>query len=168
MAGAFSINAKFTKNDLDLLEKAGLSVTVQVDLSHNKFITTYENGRPFTPKPVELDIVINRGNVNALTWAELAKQKNTSAAREIYVEINGKGGLDELNKNNVKVEVPNFDSVFVNPANLSNPLQAVEARTPEAFTALSETIRKSMGMYQWQPNGTYTFKGSKGPRTATP
>lgn len=165
MAGDFAISASFTRADMDTLTGAKLGVTVLVDLSHNSFFATTENpgARAVIRKPVELDIQIDKGTAAPADFFALSNQKASSAAFQIYKWIADNGGLDRLNKSNVKVEAPNFDPGMVDHANgaLAAPLSAATAPTVAAFMLLPDNVRRSMGMYRWNPAAkTYTFSGN--------
>lgn len=158
MAGDFAITATFTKADLDTLTGAGLGVTVLVDLSHNSFTTTtdHPSGLQVASKPVELDIQIDKGTAAPVDFFGLASVKTTSAAYQIYKWIADRGGLDRLNKSNVKVEAPKYDPAIVDHDN-----GALAAPTVAAFNLLPDNVRRSMGMYRWNPAAnTYGFSGN--------
>lgn len=165
MAGDFALSSTFTKNDMDLLKAAKLDVTVLVDLSHNSFTTTtdHPSGLQVISKPVELDIQVNKGTAGEADFFGLANLKTSSAAYEIYKWIAGQGGLKRLEKSNVKVEAPKYDPSIVDHANgaLAAPLSAVTAPNAAAFNLLPDNVRRSMGMYAWNPvKKTYAFSGN--------
>ena len=165
MAGDFAITATFTKADMDALANAKLGVTVLVDLSHNSFTTTTEHpsGLQVVRKPVELDIQIDKGSAAPADFFGLASVKTTSAAYQIYKWIADRGGLDRLKQSNVKVEAPKYDPAIVDHDNggLAAPLSAATAPTVAAFNLLPDNIRRSMGMYRWDPGvKTYSLSGS--------
>jgi hypothetical protein len=173
MAGDFSIQSTFTKKDMDVLAKAGLAITVLVDLSHNANTTTTEHpsGLRVIAKPVELDIQVNIGKATALSFAELASAKPGTAARDIYSGIMQLGGFSRLQQSNVKAEAPHYAADIVDPTNgaLTAPWAAANAPSANAFNALAPNIRRSMGMYRWDRDShTYSQSGAPDtqPRTA--
>lgn len=165
MAGDFAIAAPFTRADMDALSGARLGVTVLIDLSHNTFTTTtaHPGAIHFSSKPVALDIQIARGTASAQDFFGLGKLKSTSAAFQIYKWIADNGGLARLLKSNVKIEAPHFDPSIVEHGNgaLAAPLKAATASNAAEFMQLSESIRKSMGIYRWDPvSNSYALSGS--------
>lgn len=165
MAGDFAVKASFTKADMDALAKAKLSVTVLVDLSHNGFTTTtdHPSGTQVISKPVELDIQVGEGTAGPSDFFSLGNAKNSSAAYEIYKWISEQGGLARLERSNVKVEAPNYEAAIVDRSNgaLLGPIAAATAPTVAAFNLLSDKVRRSMGMYIWDPSKrTYALSGS--------
>lgn len=165
MAGDFAITATFTKADIDTLTGAQLGVTVLVDLSHNSFTTTtdHPSGLQVISKPVELDIQVDKGTAAPADFFGLASVKTTSAAYQIYKWIADRGGLDRLNQSNVKVAAPKYDPAIVDHDNgaLAAPLSAATAPTVADFNLLPDNVRRSMGMYRWNPAAkTYAFSGN--------
>ncbi|MGZ8338280.1 MAG: hypothetical protein ACXWU9_01760 [Telluria sp.] len=114
------------------------------------------------PRP-ELDIQVDKGTATPTDLFALGSVKSSSAAYQIYKWIADRGGLERLQKSNVKVEAPKYDPAIVDKNNgaLIGPISAATAPTVGAFNALPGNIRRNMGMYLWDPAArTYALSGS--------
>ena len=155
MAGDFAVAGTVGLGDLDPLWEAGLELDILIDLSHNVNFATVAGGTQVIAKPIEIDMRVSRGTLQAAAWQNLL-QNAAGVTKEIVDGIQNLGGDTRLDQSAVKVEIPNFGTDIFDPASPGDAEATAVAAclaNAQAFDAMEDWQRQYFGMYRWGNSG---------------
>ncbi len=175
MAGYFAVTATFDQAAYSAIYEAGFDVVVQLDLTHCAGCETVDgDGTTVMQKGIELDVEIQKGRLNAATYATLYanRAQQHAAVKELVEKIEAWGGFPKLTSQHAKVEFPNIGTDIFDagspPNEVYNAVQACTAANADDFDELDEWTRGEFGMFKMEGYGSWSRVGSRDdkPRTA--
>lgn len=173
------MNEPLTTKAIADLAVLGIKVDVLVDCSHAQNVRTIRQDRPersIIMKPIELDCTLKPAAgfdadkaVAAMNSAPAQSflSKLHSKCNGFMVEGSPSHRIKALSSRVLKVEFPRFDGSILNLVSpdysIRDAVTACRALNAVAFMALSEDVRRSMGMYRRKETGTFELNGTKEP-----